>query len=508
MKTNLYESGIRVPFVARWSGRIPAGKTETRPWASYDLLPTLGEFAGIKQDVPGDGVSFAPLLTGGRQEKAHEFLYFEYPEGPQQQAVLANGLKLVRPDLKSRPDKVELYDLAADPAEKTDLASTRMQDVERLLAIAKREHEPSGAFPIESLDPKPVPRGYSIPFIDLSDDVSRQTVVDKESGQYLGHVSTVLLDDGKTILAAYPKGHGRGAIVLRRSFDGGKTWSERLPVPENWATSLETPTIHRVVDPKTRRKRLILWSGLYPARLASSDDDGKRWTPLKQVGDWGGIVVMGSVERLKDGRYLAMFHDDGRFYRKDGKASEAMSLYKTFSGDGGLTWSEPEVIYSSSDVHLCEPGVVRSPDGKRLAALLRENRRKRNSFVIFSDDEGRSWSAPKELPGALTGDRHTARYASDGRLVVSFRDMAHESATRGDWVAWVGKFEDLENGREGQYRVRLMDNLSGTDCGYPGVEVLGDGTFVCTTYGHWSAGEQPYIVSVRFRLQEIDLRLR
>src|SRR5512145_1143796 len=113
--------------------------------------------------------------------------------------------------------------------------------------------------------PAAPPRGYSIPAIDLAADTARQVVVDREPGQYLGHPTTVLLEDGKTILCVYPKGHGRGPILYKRSSNGGLTWSERLPVPENWATSKETPTIHRVVD-AAGKKRLIVWSGLYPAR--------------------------------------------------------------------------------------------------------------------------------------------------------------------------------------------------------------------------------------------------
>jgi glycerophosphoryl diester phosphodiesterase len=358
--------------------------------------------------------------------------------------------------------------------------------------------------PLHAADPSP-PRGYSIPLIDLDGQTHRQVIVDREPGQYLGHPTTVLLEDGRTIVTVYPQGHGRGAIVRKRSTDGGKTWSERLPVPENWATSQETPTIHRVEDAQGK-KRLIVFSGLYPVRMAVSDDDGHTWTPLRPVGNWGGIVTMGSVEPLRTGpgHYLALFHDDGRFFAKDAQRSSTMTLYKTFSTDGGLTWSYPEAIYGSDEVHLCEPGLIRSPDGRQMAVLLRENRRVRNSHIIFSDDEGRTWSKPRELPGALTGDRHTGKYAQDGRLFISFRDTTHESPTKGDWVGWVGTYEDLLHGREGQYRVRLKDNHKGADCAYPGVEVLPDGAFVTTTYGHWTEGEPPYILCVRFTLDELD----
>jgi hypothetical protein len=348
------------------------------------------------------------------------------------------------------------------------------------------------------------PRGYTIPLIDLAGQRPRQVVVDREEGQYLGHPTTVLLEDGRTMIAVYPKGHGRGAIVMKRSMDGGLTWSDRMPVPDSWATSKETPTIHRVIDPRDGTKRLILFSGLHPIRMAVSEDDGLTWSELEPIGDFGGIVTMASVVRRTDGRYLALFHDDGRFLRADGRRSGGMRVYQTLSADGGLTWSEPRVIAAHTDAHLCEPGVIRSPDGARLAALLRENSRKHNSFLILSDDEGETWSEPGELPGALTGDRHVGRYAPDGRLFISFRDTTHESPTQGDWVGWVGTFDDIVEGREGQYRVRLMDNHHRWDCAYPGVEVLPDGRFVTTTYGHWTPGEAPYVVSVRFHLEELD----
>ena len=355
--------------------------------------------------------------------------------------------------------------------------------------------------------------GSSYPkLIDLDDQAYRQVVVDHEPGQYLGHPTTCLLEDGKTMLCVYPKGHGRGSIVYKRSDDGGLTWSDRLPTPSNWSTSKEVPTLHRVVD-ADGKKRIIMWSGLYPAKLAVSEDDGKNWGDLQPVGDWGGIVVMGFVEKLNTGpgHYMAMFHDDGRFFAKTPAKNKTRTfdLYKTFSTDGGLTWSFPKSVYRSSDVHLCEPGCIRSPDGKKLAVLLRENARRKNSHIIFSEDEGKTWSKPRDLPLALTGDRHTGKYGADGRLFVSFRcnsptDKRKSRPFEGDWVGWVGTWEDLENGSDGQYSVRLKDNKKGYDTTYPGVEVLPDDTFVVTTYGHWSQGEQPYILSVRFKLSELD----
>jgi len=386
----------------------------------------------------------------------------------------------------------------------------------------------------------------NIPIVDLNNETSRQVIVDREDGQYLGHPTTVLLEDGRTILIVYPKGHGKGEIVCKRSSDGGLTWSERLPVPGSWKTSKEVPTLFRVVDSKGI-KRLIMFSGLYPARLAYSTNDGLTWSELEKAGDWGGIVVMGGITSLRtgDGHYIALFHDDLRFFTENGQTlynedvkenkERLFTLYKTFSEDGGLSWSRPEQILSRRDMNLCEPGILRSPDGKQLAVLLRENGRMFNSQIIFSDDEGKSWSDPRPLPNELNGDRHVLKYSPDGRVLVVFRDISPKShrmdldrlakernevnlsavaaetgqgsPTEGDWVGWVGTWEDLVNTDKGQYRIRFKDNFHSWDCCYPGVELLPNGTFVVTTYGHWEKNKQPYIISVKFTLNELDSKL-
>jgi hypothetical protein len=123
---------------------------------------------------------------------------------------------------------------------------------------------------------------------------------------------------------------------------------------------------------------------------------------------------------------------------------------------------------------------------------------------MFSIDEGETWSLPKELPLELTGDRHTAKYTKDGKLFVSFRDMAKNSPTQGDWVAWIGSYQDLTDNRLGEYRIRIKNNYNNWDSTYPGVELLPTGEIVTTTYGHWDEGEKPYIISVCLNLNELN----
>lgn len=346
------------------------------------------------------------------------------------------------------------------------------------------------------------PNDFSVPIVNL-DQSHRQSIVDRRSGQYLGHPTTVMLPDSETIQTVYPTGHGRGAIQYRESINGGLTWNGLRPTPDNWSTSREVPTIFKMTD-SLGQERLVLFSGLYPTRRAYSEDYGETWSPLEKVGNWGGIVVMGCAIRLKDGRYITMFHDDGRFFTENGSVSDTFKVYKSYSDDGGLTWSYPEVVIECDWAQPCEPGIFRSPDGDQLLVLLRENSRQYNSFFITSNDEGDTWSAMKELPASLTGDRHTGTYLPDDRMFVSFRDMAHETPTKGDWVGWIGTYDDIINGKEGQYRLNIKDNQNSWDCGYPGVELLPDSTIVTTTYGHWDGSGNPYVVTSRFKPEEID----
>lgn len=153
-KMNLYEGGVRVPFVARWPGNIAPGTTNDHPNVCYDALATLSEVAGAKAPRT-NGLSYLPALLG-RPVKSRPFLYFEYPEASSQDMVMFGNLKVIRPNLKQRPELFEVYDLAADPGETRDLAAARPDLVARAKAVLRKEHVPNALFPLPGVDTVPM----------------------------------------------------------------------------------------------------------------------------------------------------------------------------------------------------------------------------------------------------------------------------------------------------------------------------------------------------------------
>ncbi|MGI9629108.1 MAG: sulfatase [Longimicrobiales bacterium] len=132
----LYEGGIRVPFIVRWPGKVPAGRSVSTPAMSTDLFPTLLELANLPT-LPAqhvDGVSLAELIAGGREGEAHDALFWHFPHyhGSGNRpggAARIGDLKLVE---WFEDGALELYDLSSDLGERRDLASERPDDVARL----------------------------------------------------------------------------------------------------------------------------------------------------------------------------------------------------------------------------------------------------------------------------------------------------------------------------------------------------------------------------------------
>ncbi|MFZ9982677.1 MAG: arylsulfatase [Cyclobacteriaceae bacterium] len=139
-KGDLYEGGIRIPFIAHWPGYIKPGIDQT-PLAGYDLFSTLSEVAGARNSS-NDGISFVPLLKGRKLSgKGHDFLYFELYEYGGQQAVRMGKWKAIRRDmLKNADAQWELYDLSKDISEKNNLAMKHPMIVRKAQKIAESQH--------------------------------------------------------------------------------------------------------------------------------------------------------------------------------------------------------------------------------------------------------------------------------------------------------------------------------------------------------------------------------
>jgi len=410
---------------------------------------------------------------------------------------------------------------------------------------------------------------YKIPLVDLSVKpentpenlgyLFEYSVID-DSAAYLGHPDSVLLNNGD-ILTFYPKGHGKGAILSKISDDDGKTYTKEIAnQPQSWEDSLETPTVYRLQFKNGEEKLILIsanskWPGMStPGGFNSSIslDEGKSWTEFKRFWDNDSemplipIVAMASLTRLKENgefvdKWMGIFHD-----------SDFVN-YKTilrFDENGEYNWSRPEPYLSQyRDIEtyagICEVECVRSDKGlgDELCLIARCNKKRNTSLLIFSQDEGKTWSKPVEAPVTLNGERHKAEWLPDGRLFITFRSIERNTRMvrkmRKDggkktwysegWVAWVGTYDDLKNKNEGQYRIKIAHTYldhqdkpslsANADTGYCGNVVLADGTIVTSSYGifsteekekgkyHTDKGKQKrktFIVSKRIKLSDVE----
>lgn len=144
-KRDLYEGGIRVPFVARWPGEIPPGTVVSTPVAMWDVLPTCLEIAGVESPEGIDGISYLPSLVGNHeQQKRHEYLYWAFYEQGGKQAVRWGQWKGVRRNVGKHPEsRPELYDLTTDLEERNNLADQYPEIVKTIEDQMRAAHQDS-----------------------------------------------------------------------------------------------------------------------------------------------------------------------------------------------------------------------------------------------------------------------------------------------------------------------------------------------------------------------------
>jgi arylsulfatase A len=145
LKGSVYEGGIRIPYIAKWKGRITPGTESDHMSAFWDFLPTCCEMIGEKPPKNIDGISMLPALLGDtKNQTQHKYLYWELGN---QQAIRAGDWKLLRSfDKKSGKATVELFNIANDIAEQHNLAKSTPEKVAELLKMIKENRTVSPVF--------------------------------------------------------------------------------------------------------------------------------------------------------------------------------------------------------------------------------------------------------------------------------------------------------------------------------------------------------------------------
>lgn len=145
IKRDLYEGGIRVPFIVRWPGKVPAGRVSSEVGTFWDIMPTLLECAGLPQPRGIDGISLYREWVGLAQTNRHDHLYWEFHENGSKQAARKGEWKAVR----NEPGKpLELYNLNSDPSETKDVSGEQPEIVKSMEKILKEERRDEARWPL------------------------------------------------------------------------------------------------------------------------------------------------------------------------------------------------------------------------------------------------------------------------------------------------------------------------------------------------------------------------
>jgi len=137
-KGNFYEGGVRIPFIARWTGKIKPGTVSDHLGYFPDIMPTLAELAGTCPPKNTDGISIVPTLLGekaaGHKQKEHTYLYWEDGRSV---AVRMGDWKAIKPS-KAKP--FELYDLSKDIEEEHNIAAEHPDVLKKMMGYAEEAH--------------------------------------------------------------------------------------------------------------------------------------------------------------------------------------------------------------------------------------------------------------------------------------------------------------------------------------------------------------------------------
>lgn len=333
---------------------------------------------------------------------------------------------------------------------------------------------------------------YDISNIETQDpilrEISKNSIIDDKGSKkgkfpYLAHPDILAIEKSKNeteILNFYVDGHGIGPTKLKRATfkDNMKTsdlvW-QSIELNQDFKKTEETPTLFTLNFKNKEVKYLYVsgrpgWSNMNnkgQGFYASLSKDGINWENLENFygedakrekykykkGIYNPIVAMSSMIQVRENNEFVdkwdfLFHD------------YTFRIFKTtlsFNENGEMEFSKPEAFMQEYEdkyqkkYHFCEPYIFRNKKNlDQIIVLFRSNKKISNSYIAVSNDNGKTYQTPKELPSYLTGERHKLTYLDDEKVAISFRDICFYNDRKSPnnfyshgTMMWVGKLEDL-----------------------------------------------------------------
>ncbi len=440
-KRDLYEGGIRVPFIARHPGTVPAGKTSDEVIAFQDLFPTFAAMAGAETPENLDGIDIAPALRGNSIEDDRGYLYWDYGHCRRfyDQAVRLGDWKGIR--LGKEKGKLQLYDLSTDIGETDDLADDHPEVVKKIEQIMRSAVIPNERYPIGEIY-----RGSQIwlsenhhpsqlelpPLVDANHPaiVESEFAFDPENAPTPQcHSSTIVeLPDGE-LAASWFGGtnepHIDNSIWFSRTVKG--IWQTPIEVVDG---SEGENADHRTGNPVLFQPRepdapLLLFYKVVPREdggarnwwglMTQSEDGGRTWSEPWKLGT--DSKLGSSPHLLGPVKNKPIQLADGTIVCPSSSEHDGWRVHFEITRDLGKTWEVVGPINDARNFNAIQPSLLRYPDG-RWQVLCRS----KEGVVAqsWSDDEGKTWSpfTATHLPNPNSGT--DAVTLADGRQLLVY----------------------------------------------------------------------------------------
>lgn len=447
-KRDLTEGGIRVPFIARWPGTIPEGKTSEKVIAFQDMLPTFAELADGEAPTNIDGISVVSALKGDNVQTERDYLYWDYGHCRRfyDQAVRWKNWKGIRAGRNE--GQIELYDLENDIGEVKDLAAQRPDIVKRIATIMDSATTPSELYPVgevykgSQLWNRKEHGMVSLPPLASPDHPAiLQTEFIYPPGEGptpTCHSSTIVETPGGLVASWFGgtnEPHIDNSIWVSRQVDG--KWTKPLEVADGSEGESQdhrtgNPVLfqpatgplmlfYKVVDPEVGRASH--WWGM----LTTSDDGGQTWSEPRRIGQSeklgeGNPHLLGPVKnkpiQLSDGAILCPSSTEHNGWR----------VHFEVTRDLGKTWEVIGPINDASHYNAIQPSLLLHSDD-RMQILCRS----KEGILVqsWSEDGGKSWGrlSATNLPNPNSGT--DAVTLKDGRHLVIYNHTVRKAGFKG-----------------------------------------------------------------------------